>query len=105
MSKPAPDEPRIPTLQEHAKLRPQADRPPVPRDLSGLVTFLLVTGGIAAATFITVTVYGQKIARLFKPATSSGGDMGRPTHCDDVPVPKVSTDFNLSNMGEQDGSR
>lgn len=63
----------------------------------GMTEYIIIVSLVAIACITAVTVFGQKIARLFKAATTSL-DSGNPTTSEASEVSKVNTTFDLSKM-------
>ncbi len=68
----------------------------------GMTEYIIIVSLVAIACITAVTVFGQKIARLFKAATTSL-DEGAPKNSEASQVDKVNTEFTLKNM-EDSGS-
>ncbi len=63
----------------------------------GMTEYIIIVSPVAIACITAVTVFGQKIARLFKAATGSL-DGGRPETSKASEKSKINTQFTLATM-------
>jgi Flp pilus assembly pilin Flp len=65
----------------------------------GMTEYIIIVSLVAIACITAVTVFGQKIARLFQAATQSL-DAGTPITSAASQVSKVNTKFTLAKIGD-----